>query len=160
MSGGGARELEPLRDGAPVDGRTIRVATRFPARPESLAQLHTAFDGFFELAAASDATVATGDRVAIVTAAGEVAANIVLHACARWPEASIALVIERLADCVQVSFEDPGEPFVALVKPRVEGEIPQSGMGLPIARLSTHALEYTRGRDMNRWRLVRNTAGK
>jgi anti-sigma regulatory factor (Ser/Thr protein kinase) len=141
-----------------VDRPLVQVRARFPARPEGLAQLHAAFDRFF--AAAAAARFHPADRVAIVTAAGELAANIVEHACGHLPDAEMSLVLDGHADRIEVAFEDPGAPYEGSDDDRSNARsdgIPQGGMGLSLIRASVDAVEYLRAGDTNRWRIVRRT---
>ena len=135
-----------------------RVARRFPARAEpGLAELHAAFEVLFQRAESSGVPVASADRVAILTAAGEIGANIVRHACGELPDAEVTLILERGDGLIEARFEDPGQPFVAAAgKPGAAALLP-GGLGLAIARLSVEVLEYTREGAGNRWRLVRRT---
>jgi anti-sigma regulatory factor (Ser/Thr protein kinase) len=131
-------------------------ATRFPATAESLPELHAAFDTFFEAAHEAGAPVRRADRVPIVTAAGEIAANIIEHSCIGLPEAHISVDMTRAPHAVEVVFEDPGIPYVAKEVMALEA-IPQGGMGLIVAGASLDELDYAREDGHNRWRLVRNT---
>jgi anti-sigma regulatory factor (Ser/Thr protein kinase) len=133
-----------------------RVAARFPARPEGLAELHAAFERFFAQAERGGGAILGDDKVAILTASAEIAANIVRHACRSRPEAMVDLVLERSAGAVQVTFEDPGEPYVPRAEAAAEA-LPQRGMGLGVARASLDEFEYSRHGERNQWRLVRKT---
>ncbi|MBA2321069.1 MAG: ATP-binding protein [Deltaproteobacteria bacterium] len=140
--------------GQPLAGLTAR----FSARPESLAELHTAFETFFASAERAGAAIRPVDRVAMVTAASEIAANIVDHACHHLPDAQVSLALQRTGGSIEARFEDPGAPF-GEARPKAEGdEIPHMGVGLKVARASLDALEYVREDGHNCWRLVRLTA--
>jgi anti-sigma regulatory factor (Ser/Thr protein kinase) len=132
-----------------------RVAARFPAQPEGLAELHAAFERFFAQAETRGGPVLIDDKVAILTASAEIAANIVRHACRSRPEAMVELVVERSPNAVEVTFEDPGEPYVPRAEPAEA--LPQRGMGLGVARASLDEFEYSRLGERNHWRLVRKT---
>jgi anti-sigma regulatory factor (Ser/Thr protein kinase) len=140
----------------PGTGKVVaRHSARFPAAAESLPKLHVAFESFFEAAQAAACPVRRADRVPLVTAAGEIAANIIEHACAGLPDGWIQMDLVRHSHDVEVLFEDPGIPYVPVDKP--VDPIPQGGMGLLVAGASLHALEYTRDGSVNRWRLYRQT---
>lgn len=129
---------------------------RFPARPEGLAHLHAAFERFFQQSEAEGTAIGSADRVAILTAAGEIAANIVEHACCDLPDAQMSLVLDRHTDRIEVAFEDPGAPYVG-PEYREPEWIPQGGRGLMLTRASVDEVEYVRSATTNRWRLVRST---
>ena len=132
----------------PPEARTlVRVATRFEARPSGLAELHTACERLFDAAQAAGAPVRRADKFPVVTAAAEIAANIILHACVDTPDSEVVLVLCRTPHTVEVSFEDPGVTFVEA----------GTGHGLTIARASVHTVEYTRTEGINRWLLIRQT---
>jgi anti-sigma regulatory factor (Ser/Thr protein kinase) len=118
--------------------------------------MHAAFERFFSAADAAGAAISTRDRVAITTAAAEIAANIVDYACHELTDAEVTLVLSRLGDTVEARFEDPGIPYGEAV-PMPDNPIPHLGLGLEVARASVHALEYTRTGSTNRWLLARRT---
>jgi len=139
-------------------GRPLaNLTARFPARPESLAELHKAFETFFASAERVGAGIRPVDRLAIVTASSEIAANIVDHACHHLPDAHVSLALQRTGGSIEARFEDPGAPF-GEARPKAEAdEIPHMGVGLKVARASLDALEYAREGGNNCWRLVRLT---
>jgi anti-sigma regulatory factor (Ser/Thr protein kinase) len=139
--------------------RVLRVTARFPARPEGLAEVHAALDRFFDQSEAKVRRIAPADRVAIVTAAGEVAANIVEHACGAVPDAHVQMVVHGHVDHIEVAFEDPGAPYV-VPAPSAEDLLPQGGMGLMVAHAAVDTLQYVRAGDRNHWRLVRRTRAR
>lgn len=132
---------------APAGKPIVRVVTRFEARPAGLAELHTAFERFFDATISASAPVRRADRVPILTAAAEIAANIILHACVGRPESEVTLTLLRLPHSVEILFEDQGRPYI-------EGT---PGNGLTVARAAMHVLDYERLDGTNRWRLVRQT---
>lgn len=134
----------------------VGVTARFPARPEGLDDLHEALDRFFLAAERAGASVRAGDRVALVTAAGEIAANIVAHACRELPDAEVLVALSRGHDHIEARFEDPGIPCGEPEADRVD-PVPHLGIGLNLARLCVDALEYARTFGTNHWRLVRLT---
>ena len=139
----------------------VRLRARIQARPEGLADLHDAFERFFAQAEDQDSGVASEDRVAIVTAAGELAANIIEHACKDMPEAEMSLVLRGHHDRIEVGFEDPGDAYTP--PPMSDAEIeqlPLGGMGMGVITASVDELEYVRVRGTNQWRLVRRTTGE
>jgi anti-sigma regulatory factor (Ser/Thr protein kinase) len=123
----------------------VEMATRFPATPAGLAEVHATFARFFQ-ATDSCQRVQGYDRVAIVTATAEIAANIIVHACPGTPGAEIALTVARYGHSVVVRFEDPGALYGAAPPAR----------GLTVARASMK-VEYSRDGTVNRWRLERLT---
>ena len=136
----------------------VRLRARIRARPEGLADLHEAFERFFAQAEDQDSGVPTEDRVAIVTAAGELAANIIEHACKDMPEAEMSLVLRGHHDRIEVGFEDPGDAYTPPPMSDAEIELlPLGGMGMGLIHASVDELEYVRVRGTNQWRLVRKT---
>ncbi len=140
----------------PADGSLVQEVAHFAARPEGLADVHAAFDRFFAASEDAGRPIASADRVALLTAAGEIAANIGRHACKDLPDASATLVLSRRGDHVEARFEDPGIPYVEKI--REPDPLPQGGLGLLVARASLDLLEYARNGQTNSWRLVRHTA--
>lgn len=138
-------------------GALVREFARFPARPEGLAAVHAAFDRFFAAAASAGRPVGDDDRIALLTAAGEIAANIGRHACKDLPDASATLTLSLGGDGVEARFEDPGVPYVEKA-PSEPDPLPQGGLGLLVARASLDVLEYARSGHTNCWRLVRHTS--
>jgi serine/threonine-protein kinase RsbW len=130
------------------------VNARFRAEPEGLLELHAAFDRFFAEADGAGAAVSAHDRMAMLTAAAEIAANIVDHACHGLPDAEVRLVLARRTDSIEASFEDPGVAC-GEATPDAQNPIPHMGLGLAVARASVDALEYARDGGTNHWRLVR-----
>jgi serine/threonine-protein kinase RsbW len=134
------------------------VTATFRARPEGLVTLHATFDRFFEAADGAGATIGTLDQMAMLTAAAEVAANIVDHACHHLADdAEVSVALARLGDRVEARFEDHGAAYGDTVPDRAN-PVPHMGLGLDIARASVHALEYEREGQTNRWTLVRRLA--
>lgn len=133
------------------DAPLVKLSVALPARPEGLEDLHTAFDQFF-----AEAEVPPDDQVALLTAAGEVAANIMEHACRDLPDAEMLLELYGRHGGFEVAFTDPGTEFETddlvgdAVDPAAEG-----GRGLQLVRASVDEVEYQRTDDTNRWRLVR-----
>jgi anti-sigma regulatory factor (Ser/Thr protein kinase) len=148
---------------APRPGRPARVQVRahLSARPEGLADLHSTFDTFFERAQAAGMPVLGADRVAILTAAGELAANIVEHACAELTNPRMTLLLERRPGCIELASEDPGVPYVGPEdsedEPVESGIIALGGRGLMVIRASVDELQYRRVGARNRWKLIRST---
>jgi serine/threonine-protein kinase RsbW len=140
-------EGAPPRAAPNGDKPIVRVSTRFEARPAGLAELHTACERFFDAAQTASAPVRRADRVPMITAAAEIAANIILHACVLHPESQVTLTITRLPHTVEMVFEDPGRPYVETT----------AGRGLTVARAAVHSVEYERENGVNRWRLTRQT---
>ena len=130
------------------------VNARFRARPDGLVELHAAFDRFFAEADGVGAAVGAHDRMAMLTAAGEIAANIVDHACHDLPNAEVRLALTRMSDRIEASFEDPGAACGEVAHDD-DNPIPHLGIGLTVARASVDALEYAREGGTNHWRLVR-----
>lgn len=130
------------------------MEVRFCARPEGLTVLHTSLDGFFAQAADDGAAVLPTDQLALRTAAGEIAANIVEHACRHLPDPSMSLLLERYLDRVELTFDDPGTPYVV---PEVHDSetIPLGGRGMMLVEASVDTVDYVRSEAGNRWRLVR-----
>lgn len=139
------------------DHPLVQVKARFPARPEGLEELHAAFDTFFAQSERAGRDTLSADRVAILTAAGELAANIVEHACGHLPDAQMSLVLARHSDRIEVAFEDPGTPYEGPSEPEPEYFIPQGGRGLMLIEASVDALEYVRAGGKNRWKIVLTT---
>lgn len=140
-----------------------RLTAIVPARPESLAELHTAFDLFFLAAEGAGARIPVADRLALVTAAAEVAANIVDHACPGVPNAQMSVALECDGGTLEARFEDPGRPYRPGATPEDEAvdderDTPHLGLGLVVAREAVDALEYARQGGRNCWRLVRQAA--
>jgi anti-sigma regulatory factor (Ser/Thr protein kinase) len=130
----------------------VQVKKAIPANPEGLQDLHTAFDEFF--AEASGSGMSDEDRLALLTAAGEVAANIVEHACTHLPEAEMLLELSVRHGGFEVAFTDPGTEYDTVEgPPAADGA--EGGRGLSLVRASVDAVEYSRVDDANRWRLVR-----
>lgn len=134
----------------------LDVSATFPARPEGLDRLHAALERFFREADHAGAGLCAQDRAALVTAVGEIAANIIAHACRDLPDADVRLALARRPDCVEARFEDPGVPCLTHA-PAPPGPVPHLGIGLHLAQCSVDALEYARGAHTNHWRLVRRT---
>src|SRR5687768_12486939 len=82
------------------------VQVKLPVKPEGLEDLHAALERFCE-----DARVPFEDRIALLTAAGEVAANIVEHACGHLPDAEMLLELYSRHGGFEVAFTDPGSEF-------------------------------------------------
>ncbi len=141
----------------PVTGSPLATVTaKFPARAEGLAELHEAFDRFFVAAERAGASISVKDRVAMVTAAAEIAANIVAYACRKIPDAHVLVALCRQRDSIETRFEDPGIPCEERDPNRID-EVPHLGIGITIARASVDTLEYAREDGTNHWRLVRLT---
>lgn len=140
----------------PADESLVQEVAHFAARPEGLADVHAAFERFFAASEEAGRPISSADRIALLTAAGEIAANIGRHACKDLPDASATLVLSRRGDHVEARFEDPGIPFVEKI--REPDPLPQGGLGLLVARASLDLLEYARTGQTNSWRLVRHTA--
>ena len=141
-----------------------------PARAESLGELHTACDPFFSAAEGAGATIRPADRVALLTAAAEVAANIVDHSCPGMPDAQMSIALECNGATLEARFEDPGVPFHPGTAPDADtawdaspwdaspwDASPHLGIGLVVAQDSVDELEYARQGGRNCWRLVRRT---
>jgi anti-sigma regulatory factor (Ser/Thr protein kinase) len=146
------------RSGPPA---RVQVKVRLSARPEGLADLHSTFDQFFEQAQAAGMPVLGADRLAILTAAGELVANIVEHACAELTNPVMSLVLERSPGRIEIASEDPGVPYVGREvsedQPVESGLIALGGRGMMVIRASVDELRYKRVGARNRWRLIRNT---
>ncbi|MEQ1508467.1 MAG: ATP-binding protein [Myxococcota bacterium] len=134
----------------------VHVIARFPARPEGLAELHATFDRFFSQPEVEATGLALDDRLALRTAAGELGANIIVHACGRLPDATMSLELTGHRDRIEIAFEDPGEPYIG-PELRVPEVMPAGGMGLAVIQASVDAFEYSRSGGTNRWRIVRTT---
>ncbi len=150
------------RRGAGSPGRRphARLTTIVPARAESLGELHAAFDLFFSAAEGAGATIRSVDRIALVTAAAEVAANIVDHACPGMPDAQMSVALECDGATLEARFEDPGVPYHPGAEPDTDtpwDAHPHLGIGLVVAQDSVDELEYARQGGRNCWRLVRRT---
>lgn len=131
----------------------VEQRARMPARPEGLNELHALFDRFFAEAEASGTSIPSEDRVALRTAGGELAANIVEHACKHVPGARVALALVAFPDRVELVFEDSGAPYAERGTHDLD-ELPQGGMGLRLVDASVHTVEYQRSGTTNRWCLV------
>ena len=135
----------------------VEQRARMPARPEGLSELHALFDRFFAEAEASGTPIPSEDRVALRTAGGELAANIVEHACKHVPEARVALAVVAFPDRVEVVFEDSGLPYAERGTHALD-ELPQRGMGLRLVDAAVDTVEYQRSGATNRWCLVRRVS--
>lgn len=136
------------------------VTARFAARPEGLDELHEALDRFFTESDLAEAPIPFKDRMALLTASGEIAANIVAHACRGLPDAEVLVVLSHGEDYIEARFEDTGipcgDPEPGREAARNDGsEVPHLGIGLNLARLCVDGLEYARRGGVNHWRLVR-----
>jgi anti-sigma regulatory factor (Ser/Thr protein kinase) len=133
------------------DAPLVQLKVALPARPEGLEDLHTAFDQFF-----AEAEVPLDDQIALLTAAGEVAANIMEHACRDLPDAEMLLELYGRHGGFEVAFTDPGTEFET---DSLHGDTVDSGSeggrGLQLVRASVDEVEYQRKEDTNRWRLLR-----
>src|SRR5688572_24997241 len=116
------------------------VTARFPARADGLDQLHAAFERFFVASDGAGAAVLPADRVAMLTAAAEIAANIVGYACRQVPNAEVMVALSRRRDSIEARFEDPGAECVESEPDRIDPE-PHLGIGLTVARACVDALE-------------------
>ena len=141
-----------------MNERLAGLTIRFSARPEGLVELHAAFDRFFAQADGAGAAIQTHDKVAMVTAAAEIAANIVDHACHDLPDAEVSVALARNRDSMEARFEDPGAAC-GDVDSDASNPIPHLGIGLQVARASVDFLEYARDGEINRWLLVRRLHG-
>jgi anti-sigma regulatory factor (Ser/Thr protein kinase) len=142
-------------DGTPI--AQMRVAV--PAKPEGLEDLHTAFDHFF--AEVEPDALSFEDRIALITAAGEVAANIVEHACSHLPDAEMLVELYARSGGFEIAFTDHGTEFDTTVDHTAETEEAppdeaEGGRGLAVVRASVDEVAYSRVDDTNRWRLLRN----
>jgi serine/threonine-protein kinase RsbW len=124
------------------------------ASPASLDEVHALFARLW--AEAGD--VKPPDRIAFETAVAEVAANIVEHA-ARGEAVAMRLLLRAPDDRVEAHLEDLGYPYDAgagpAPAPTEDGELPEHGRGLVIARALTDELVYERDGGVNRWFLLR-----
>ena len=132
--------LDTIDDGG-SNGRCFsRVTARFPAG--RFTELHAAFDQFFALTDVSGPRVRSADRVPMVTAAAEIAANISRHACKDRPDAEVGLTLSRFAHHIEATFEDAGVPFSSPADAAaIDADDVREGVrGLAVARESVHAL--------------------
>jgi serine/threonine-protein kinase RsbW len=149
-----------------AQGPRVRVGIAFAATPEGLAAVHTAFDELFGRAETGGEPVGMADQLAFRTAAAEIAANIVEHACRNQPDARVTLVLRRHPGAIEAAFEDPGIPYAVPDRrwesetpfPGAAGGIPQGGRGMLLVQASVDVVEYERVDGVNRWRLVRSAA--
>jgi anti-sigma regulatory factor (Ser/Thr protein kinase) len=97
------------------------------------------------------------DRVALVTAAGELCANAIKHAYAGAPGHRIHLTVRVATDRSVVEVEDFGRPFdpSRYVEPDLDSA-PERGLGLFIVRRLTDECSFDTERTRGtRWTLVK-----
>jgi serine/threonine-protein kinase RsbW len=134
------------------------LRTTFPARPEGLIELHAAFDQFFADSATDGRPIGPQDQMAFLTAAAEVASNIVDHACHHLPDAHVHLALARHSGSMEACFEDRGAAWGEVVNDPAN-PIPHMGLGLTVARACLDQLDYERMGDLNRWTLLKQLSG-
>lgn len=130
------------------------LRTTFPARPEGLVELHAAFDRFFADSETDGCPIGPQDRMAFLTAAAEVASNIVDHACHDLPDARVHLALARHSSRVEAQFEDQGVAW-GEAESDPTNPVPHMGLGLLVARACLDQLDYERSGDLNRWTLMK-----
>ncbi len=132
-----------------------------PAVVAQLDALHAAIERFW---AAVDLAMSPGPeegkRTAFELGVCEIAANIVRYAYP--PTLSLGGFEVRLqlyADRLEALLSDQGEPFIESPPHSTDIDpknLPEGGLGLPLARRALDRVEYTRTpHGLNRWRLVK-----
>jgi anti-sigma regulatory factor (Ser/Thr protein kinase) len=136
--------------------------TQLPATLESLDALHAAVERFWRVCDAAPQPPCAGSwRRGFDTAVGEIGGNIVRHACAGLPVAQVRLRLRLRPSAVVACFVDTGRAYAAMlpVAPIIHShdllELPESGMGLPIAQAALDRLHYRRARGVNIWYLLK-----
>jgi len=131
-----------------------------PAVPAQLDALHAALDRLWaEIEAMTDPQPSTEQRMAFATGVIEIASNILRHA---YPSSAsvgdIEIRLELHANRLEALLTDCGQPFTeprpdSLVEPQ---DLPESGLGLALARRSLDTVEYERNASgRNQWRLTK-----
>ena len=139
-----------------------------PATAGQLDAIHAALDRFWAKADTAVTRSPDGEwRARFVTAAGEIAANIVRHAHPPGrPPGPMRLVLRAYPDRVEACFNDQGLAYgfpPPSEGPPEEGspesdplELSESGRGLAIARAFLDELEYRHTEEgTNEWRLMK-----
>jgi anti-sigma regulatory factor (Ser/Thr protein kinase) len=144
------------------DGALISAQITVPAHFESFSQIYGHLQDFlqaFEQAAGRSFSSLLGD--AVVTAAMEIASNIICHAYHLNDMGDLVMQARAYADRIEVAFCDWGTEFIEPpTRPlplldRVE-ELPESGLGLFLVRQAMDEVHYRRtGEGINQWRLVK-----
>jgi anti-sigma regulatory factor (Ser/Thr protein kinase) len=132
------------------------------ATPASLDTLHAALERFWHACDALPAPPQAGMwRFAFDTAVAEVGANIVRHAYAGRPTAGLRLRLRMSANSVVACFVDSGRsyrsvlPAALMIDASNLLDLPEGGMGLPIARAALDQFSYRRAGNTNIWLLVK-----
>lgn len=98
-------------------------------------------------------------RMCMETAAGEIAANIVEHAC-RGDAVRMRMEIRRRPHEIVIEFTDHGVPAaVDLTAVRPPDAMAERGRGLALAQAMLQELSYRREGGVNRWTLISERFG-
>lgn len=142
---------------------SITIEEQFPARPESLAALHTFLAGFWlEVEHARPTPADTVWKLQFDTALVEVVTNVIAHGHDAAPcDAVVHLDLCVHNDRVEAHIRDRGVPFPgtldqpdATAMPDLDAE---RGRGLPIAQAALDSITYSRDdTGENCWLLVKH----
>ena len=120
--------------------------------PQTLDQLHAAFETFWSL---NDA-VPTSIRMQVGIAVAEVAANIVEHSDAQW----LWVRVHTGRTQVHVDFTDNGTAVqINIDDVAMPDELAERGRGLALAKSALGLLSYHRDKSGNHWRLISQAFG-
>jgi len=130
-----------------------------PAALEYLDALHALLDRFWAAVNGSRGPRPLADqRTAFITGLIEIASNIIRYAYPPLSAGKIEIRLRLHRDRVEALLTDWGQPFVEpeTLAPDWSDELPESGLGLSLARRALDRVEYDRDSSgRNHWWLVK-----
>ena len=134
-----------------------------PAVPASLEAIHSELDQFCTLVS-SELTASVTERwkLEFFTGCSEICANIIQHAFAGSPQQGTMLLhLSLYGDRIEVEITDDGAVFDEEAgnvdpDPGPDGDLPESGRGLRVAKALMDTVRYQRSEESkNQWLLVK-----